>query len=208
MDAGWQLLVMIITCFLCILVVGLGMRFATPMELRTQIISQAVVLKDKQTWLMVMMYLAAFGSFIGFSNVFPKLIVDMFGKIPYGVGVINPNAPVSTDYAWLGAFVGSTCRPLGGWISDKYSAGRKVTGISLIFMFGFAIWGGVIIAAVRTTENPMDYWGSFLACFLRELCARGVAAPLASHVRGSVVVPRRAQSCSRPPVSAWGPRTA
>ena len=168
--AGWQLLVVVLTCVLCVVTtVGLFL-FATPLELRAQVKSQLAVAKDKNTWLMVMFYLACFGSFIGFSNTFPKLIVDMFGYIPYGSGIVNPNAPVATAFAWLGPLVGSCARPVGGSFADHYG-GKRVTAIALALMFTFVIWGGTIIAEVRTAADPMEYWNRFLGCFLCELCS-------------------------------------
>lgn len=79
-----------------------------------------------------------FGSFIGYSGSFPKLIVDLFGYLtadgclqksggfkPAGNGMTsdtcqgewklnydypNPNAPNGSAVAWIGAFVGSVIR--------------------------------------------------------------------------------------------------
>ena len=104
-----------------------------------------------------MFYLACFGSFIGFSSTFPKLIVDMFGTTPYGSTNVNPSAPVATACAWLGPLVGSCARPVGGHIADRVG-GKRVTATALVLMFTFVIWGGTIPAEVRTAADPMENW--------------------------------------------------
>jgi MFS transporter, NNP family, nitrate/nitrite transporter len=68
------------------------------------------IFKSKHTWLMTYLYIMTFGSFIGYSSVFPKLIQELFEA-----GGID-----AANYAWLGAFLGSIFRPVGGWLSDKY----------------------------------------------------------------------------------------
>lgn len=106
-------------------------------------------------------------SFIGFSQAFPKLIVDSFGFKPYGSTTVNPKAPVATDFAWLGALVGSIIRPVGGILADRYG-GARVTQWNFAAMFALTIAGGVIIQQTRSLANPEENWGAFLAVFLRE----------------------------------------
>lgn len=64
------------------------------------------------TWLYVM----TFGSFIGYSNAFPKLIDDVF--------VTATNGLVTSRYIWIGAAVGAIARPFGGWLADQFG-GRE-----------------------------------------------------------------------------------
>src|SRR5690606_176553 len=68
---------------------------------------QAVIFKRKHNWLMCWLYLATFGSFIGFAAAFPLLIKTAFPEV---------NA---LSFAFLGPLVGALIRPVGGWISDK-----------------------------------------------------------------------------------------
>ena len=63
---------------------------------------QAVIFSRKHNWIMCILYLGTFGSFIGFAAGFPLLIKSQFTGID----------PVK--YAFLGPLVGALARPFGG----------------------------------------------------------------------------------------------
>ena len=73
--------------------------------------AQAAIFRRKHNWIMCVLYLGTFGSFIGFAAGFPLLIKSQFPDV-------NPLA-----YAWLGPLVGAVIRPFGGWLSDKVGGG-------------------------------------------------------------------------------------
>jgi NNP family nitrate/nitrite transporter-like MFS transporter len=83
--------------------------------------TQAAIFRRKHNWLMCLLYLGTFGSFIGYAAGFPLLIKNMFPGV-------NPVA-----YAWLGPLVGAIVRPFGGWLSDKLG-GARVTFWNFIVM--------------------------------------------------------------------------
>ena len=103
------------------------------------------------TWL----YRMTFGSFIGYSAAFPKLIQDVFGSLPDGS--LNPNAPNPLAYAWLGPLVGSLIRPLGGRLSDKLG-GARVTHWDTIVMIGSALGVAYLVKRAGTVQTPETYW--------------------------------------------------
>ena len=70
---------------------------------------------------MCILYLATFGSFIGFSAAFPMVIKQSFPEID----------PLKV--AFLGPLVGALFRPVGGWLSDKVG-GACVTFWNYIIM--------------------------------------------------------------------------
>jgi NNP family nitrate/nitrite transporter-like MFS transporter len=82
---------------------------------------QAAIFRRKHTWLMCVLYLGTFGSFIGYAAGFPLLIKSQFPGV-------NPLA-----YAWLGPLLGALVRPFGGWLSDKLG-GARVTFWNFIVM--------------------------------------------------------------------------
>ena len=49
------------------------MKFATPGEIKQNLNKQFSILSDKHNWIMTIIYVMTFGSFIGYSMVFPKL---------------------------------------------------------------------------------------------------------------------------------------
>ncbi len=81
-------------------------------DARASFAAQAAIFRRKHNWIMCVLYLGTFGSFIGFSAGFPLLIKSQFPEV-------NPLA-----YAWLGPLVGALIRPVGGWLSDKLGGAR------------------------------------------------------------------------------------
>ncbi len=90
-------------------------------EAKASFAEQAVIFRRKHNWLMCVLYLGTFGSFIGYAAGFPLLIKSQFPGI-------NPLA-----YAWLGPLVGAAVRPFGGWLADKMG-GARVTLWNFIVM--------------------------------------------------------------------------
>jgi len=113
---------------------------------------QMVILKRKQNWVMSYIYIATFGSFIGYSAAFPLLIKTQFPEVTVAV-------------AFLGPLVGSVIRPIGGILSDKVG-GAKVTFWVLILMCA-AVFG------VMYFLEQKNFVG-FLAMFLALLTLTGL----------------------------------
>jgi NNP family nitrate/nitrite transporter-like MFS transporter len=83
--------------------------------------TQATIFGRRHNWLMCLLYLGTFGSFIGYAAGFPLLIKSQFPQV-------NPLA-----YAWLGPLVGAVVRPFGGWLADRLG-GARVTFWNFIVM--------------------------------------------------------------------------
>ncbi len=88
-------------------------------------------LRHRDTWVMSFLYIGTFGSFIGYSAAFPTLLGGVFGR-----------PDIALSWAFLGAAVGSVCRPFGGRLSDAIG-GARVTVASFVLMAGgayLALW--------------------------------------------------------------------
>jgi len=115
--------------------------------------SSAAAAKRPHTWVMAVLYIGTFGSFIGYAAAFPLLIKGQF-----------PDVDV-TAYAFLGALVGSLSRPFGGRLADRVG-GARVTAISFVAM-GLGVLG--VVAALHAGS-----FGAFFACFMVLFLATGV----------------------------------
>ncbi len=73
---------------------------------------QSVIFGRTHNWLMCILYIGTFGSFIGYSAGFPLLSKIAFPEI---------NA---LQYVFLGPLVGAVSRAATGWVADKYGGGR------------------------------------------------------------------------------------
>jgi NNP family nitrate/nitrite transporter-like MFS transporter len=114
---------------------------------------QAIIFKRKHNWIMCILYMATFGSFIGFSAAFPMLINDSFPKID------------ALTVAFLGPLVGALFRPFGGWIADKLG-GARVTFWNYIVMV-LAVLAVMYFLPNATHEgNFIGYFISFMVLFI------------------------------------------
>ena len=62
----------------------LALLYLSPPRCKPQLREQYEIFNDKHTYIMTFLYTMSFGSFIGFSGAFPKLITDIFGYVTAG----------------------------------------------------------------------------------------------------------------------------
>ena len=118
---------------------------------------QASIFACKHNYLMCWLYLATFGSFIGYSAGFPMLISTQFPDV-------DP-----LRYAFLGPLVGALIRPVGGWLSDRLG-GARVTFWNFVVMI--AAVGGVLYALPDTPGQGS--FALFLGLFMLLFVTTGV----------------------------------
>ncbi len=114
---------------------------------------QAIIFRRQHNWIMCILYLATFGSFIGFSAAFPMVIKQSFPDVD----------PLKV--AFLGPLVGALFRPVGGWLSDKIN-GAKVTFWNYIIMT-------LAVLAVMYFLKEGNFTGYF-ACFMVLFITTGI----------------------------------
>ncbi|MEV4774825.1 MFS transporter [Microbacterium sp. LWH12-1.2] len=138
----------------------------------------AAALREPHLWLLALLYIGTFGSFIGFASVFPKLIADQFPEF----SAIQIGA-AGVSLAFLGALVGSLFRPLGGRLSDRFGGARVTIGAFAVMAAGaFGIIG--VLA--------LNEFSLFLACFLVLFAATGIGNGATYRMIPSVFLARAA----------------
>lgn len=115
-------------------------------EAKASVATQAAIFRRKHNWLMCILYLGTFGSFIGYAAGFPLLIRAEFPDV-------NPLA-----FAWLGPLLGAVVRPFGGWLSDRWG------GATVTFWNFIAMAAGVAAVLWFLPSGPGG--GSFTGFFL------------------------------------------
>lgn len=110
---------------------------------------QSVIFRRQHNWIMCILYLATFGSFIGFSAAFPMVIKQSFPEVD----------PLKV--AFLGPLTGALFRPVGGWLSDKIG-GAHVT------FWNYVIMTAAVIAVMffLKTGNFTGYFAGFMLLFM------------------------------------------
>ncbi|CCQ17167.1 Nitrite transporter [Rhodococcus sp. AW25M09] len=111
-------------------------------------------LKHQETWVMSLLYIGTFGSFIGYSAAFPSLLKAVFDR-----------GDIALTWAFLGAGIGSIARPLGGKLADNIG-GARITAVSFIML---AIGAAGVLAAVKMVNLPF-----FFAAFMFLFVATGI----------------------------------
>ncbi|MES5819487.1 MFS transporter [Streptomyces sp. RG80] len=105
--------------------------------------------KAGQTWLVAVLYIGTFGSFVGFSTALPLLLTVEF---PHSAAI---------HYAFLGALIGSCARPLGGLLADRHG-GARITLVNFLCMAASSL---LAWASLRT-HSYSGFLLSFLLLFL------------------------------------------
>ncbi|MDX1705931.1 MFS transporter [Pseudidiomarina sp.] len=162
-----------------VLVLTVFMLKALPGKIRTSLNRQYQIFGNKHTWVMSVLYIMTFGSFIGFAAAFPLSIQVIFGYSHVMVdGVMthntpNPNGPSALTYAWIAPFIGALIRPVGGWLSDKWG-GALVTQICSAVMVACALGAAYYMQLAYQSESPQQYFMPFFLIFLGLFAASGI----------------------------------
>ncbi len=82
-------------------------------------------LKHTDTWVMSLLYIGTFGSFIGYSFALPLVIKNTF---PEFLGTHPFIATYLAGLGFVGALIGSVARPFGGWLADRVGGARVTLG--------------------------------------------------------------------------------
>lgn len=70
--------------------------------------------REAHTWIMSVLYVGTFGSFIGYSFAFGQVLTTQFGRTPLQAAYLT----------FIGPLLGSLVRPLGGRLADRYGGSR------------------------------------------------------------------------------------
>ncbi|WP_030435528.1 nitrate/nitrite transporter [Actinoplanes subtropicus] len=110
--------------------------------------------REPHTWIMSLLYIGTFGSFIGFGFAFGQVLQVQF-HAEFGT-------PVKAAYlTFLGPLLGSLIRPVGGALADRLG-GAKVTFVNFIAM---AAGAAVVLLAAQQKSLPL-YIVGFVALFV------------------------------------------
>ncbi|MGW0855158.1 nitrate/nitrite transporter [Streptomyces sp. NPDC002690] len=121
----------------------------TPVRNDTGAAKQAV--REAHTWIMAVLYVGTFGSFIGFSFAFGLVLQTQFGRTPLQAASLT----------FIGPLLGSLIRPLGGRLADRHGGAR----ITLWNFAAMAAATGVVVYASDAESLPVFLVG-FIALFV------------------------------------------
>ena len=110
--------------------------------------------RQAHTWIMSLLYIGTFGSFIGFGFAFGQVLQVQFHA--------EFSTPVKAAYlTFLGPLLGSLVRPVGGALADRLG-GARVTFANFVAM---AVGAGIVLLAAQQKSLPL-YIVGFIALFV------------------------------------------
>lgn len=137
------------------------------------------VAKHPEAWLMSLLYIGTFGSFIGFSFAFGQVLLVQFPQ--------QFSTPIkAAALTWLGPLIGSLVRPIGGALADRFR-GSVVTFWNFIAM---AVGAGIVYGASKAHSLPL-YLVGFVLLFLFSGIGNGSTykmIPAIFHAKGQADV--------------------
>lgn len=118
---------------------------------RVPILEQLKIFKRKHMYIITILYIMSFGSFIGYSAAFPLLIMQQFPEV---------NA---LRFAFIGPLLGASFRTVGGYFADKFG-GAIVTFLSVLIMVLGTV--GLVFFTMEGQESFIGFFTTFLVLFM------------------------------------------
>jgi NNP family nitrate/nitrite transporter-like MFS transporter len=144
--------------------------------------------RQGHTWVMSLLYVGTFGSFIGYSFAFGLVLQNQFGRTPLHAAYLT----------FIGPLLGSVVRPLGGRLADRFG-GARITWWNFLAM---AAATGVVIGASRQHSLALFLVG-FIALFALSGVGNGSAYKM---IPGIFHRKAEAQGLTGQEAVAWGRR--
>jgi len=147
------------------------------------------VLRYRDSWVMSILYIGTFGSFIGYSFAFGQVLqIHFLADLTHGstatAAMQSTAALHSAQIAFLGPLLGSVARPLGGMLADRIGGGR-ITFVTFVAMVAAA---GLLVAASSGDGSLGPVVIGFIALFILSGVGNGstykmIPAIFAAHSR-------------------------
>ena len=149
------------------------------------------ILREKHTWMMSVLYVGSFGSFIGFSFAFGLVLQNQFGRTPLEAAQLT----------FIGPLLGSVIRPFGGWLADRWG-GSRITFWNFVAM---AAATGVVVHASSIKSLPVFLVG-FIALFVFAGLGNGSTYKMIPGIFEAKAQDRIAAGESADEAAAWSRR--
>jgi MFS transporter, NNP family, nitrate/nitrite transporter len=112
------------------------------------------VVRQRHTWMIAVLYIGTFGSFIGFSFAFGQVLQVQFAS--------TFDTPIKAAHVtFLGPLLGSLMRPFGGRLADRFG-GAMVTAAT----FAAMLVGGAVVLTASITNTFSFFVVGFVSLFI------------------------------------------
>jgi NNP family nitrate/nitrite transporter-like MFS transporter len=138
--------------------------------------SMIQVMAHRDSWLIALLYIGTFGSFIGFGFAFGQVLqMNFLASLSHG-GHVTPamtgQASLhAAQIAFIGPLLGSLSRPIGGRLSDRIGGGRVTlyTFAAMMLAAGWLVGAGETADVAKKAPSGgimIAYVAGFVALFI------------------------------------------
>ena len=146
--------------FIAVAAVGAALFMDNLTKFHTDGRSMVRVMGYRDSWLVALLYIGTFGSFIGFGFAFGQVLqISFLANLSHGhppTAAMTAAASLSSaQIAFIGPLLGSLSRPVGGWLSDRLGGGRVTlhTFAAMIAAAGWLVVFGEICDATHRAPS-------------------------------------------------------
>ncbi len=147
--------------------IGAALYMDNLQDYRIEMSTMRAVLSERHAWVIALLYIGTFGSFIGFSFAFGQVLQMNF--IASGQSTTQASLHAA-QIAFLGPLLGSLSRVYGGKLADRIGGGRVTLAVfcSMILAAGILVSTSAFVShAGRTSAATMvGYVIGFVALFI------------------------------------------
>jgi NNP family nitrate/nitrite transporter-like MFS transporter len=172
---------------------GAALRMDNLRTARNDTKAMREVLRDAHCWVMSLLYVGTFGSFIGYGFAFGLVLQNQFHRTPVQAAAVT----------FLGPLLGSLARPIGGRLADRYG-GARVTCVTFALM---AVCAGILVVAGDTRSLGL-YTIGFIALFVFSGVGNGSTYKLIPGIYRTKALARIGSGMDRAAALLWGRRMA
>ncbi len=102
--------------------------------------AMGAILRERDTWVISLLYIGTFGSFIGFAFAFAQVLQINYAASGQNAAQASLRA---AQIAFIGPLLGSVSRVYGGKLADRVGGGR----VTLVVFAGMILGAGILVAA-------------------------------------------------------------
>lgn len=137
-------------------------------EYRVNFGAMRKMIAERDSWILSLLYVGSFGSFIGFAFALSQVLHIKFSEAGQSPGQASLHA---AQIAWAGPLLGSLSRVYGGKLADRFGGGR----ITLAVFGGMTLAAGLLVWASTlddrnnhqvTASSILAYVVGFIALFI------------------------------------------
>jgi MFS transporter, NNP family, nitrate/nitrite transporter len=143
--------------FIIVAAVGAYLYMDSLSQAKADKASYVKAAKQPHAWIMSILYIGTFGSFIGYSFALPLVIKNTFPEFLANHTFI---ATYLAGLGFVGALIGSIARPLGGMLADRVGGAR----VTLACFIGMGLF--TLLAIVGVNERSFGlFFGAYCVIF-------------------------------------------